>query len=79
LTFSGTYTASSFTLVSDGHGGTDIVDPAAASKPSAATSQLHQLVQSVAAFGAGSGSADSIHSFGQPLFEPPHVLASVHA
>ncbi len=47
LSFTGSYSTASFTAVSDGHGGTDIVDPAHTAAARAAS-----LVQSAAAFGA---------------------------
>ena len=89
LTLSGTYKTASFTLVSDDHGGTDIVDPpttATASKAAAATSSgtataaaphcaLEQLVQAMASFTSNSASLAS-HLVVSPTYTDTHLLAA---
>jgi len=84
LKFSGSYTTASFATVSDGHGGTDILDPPrkAAARTSIDESaltiaaKLHQFVHAVAVFGAeGSSSAPSLVAE-TALFRPILAVAT---
>jgi hypothetical protein len=77
LTFVGTYTTASFTTVSDGHGGTDIVDPHSAPKSAARSSQLAQFIQAVTSlapdYGAAGVSTPLLHV---PAADSAHMLAA---
>jgi hypothetical protein len=56
ITLEGNYTKSTFTLSSDGHGGTSIVDPAAASGAGRMAS-THPFIAAMASLGASGGTA----------------------
>jgi hypothetical protein len=76
LTLSGAYSQSSFMTVSDGHGGTDIVDPRSVSKSAAASSQLAQLIQAVTSLSASPAGAGSAPLLASRIDEGAHMLAS---
>jgi hypothetical protein len=63
----GNYTASTFTASSDGHGGTDVVDPPAASV--GRTPPAQPLVAAMASFSPPNDNAMAIH-----VHAPPAVL-----
>jgi hypothetical protein len=69
--FFGDYTASTWTLSSDGHGGTTVVDPAKSS-PSA-----HVFAAAAAGLGAGAAGATAIHP--QVSLERPTALFAPHS
>jgi len=52
ITLEGNYTTATFTLSSDGHGGTTVVDPTASAAPAATPARLVQAMADLATAGA---------------------------
>ncbi|MGI8841203.1 MAG: beta strand repeat-containing protein [Caulobacteraceae bacterium] len=71
IRLSGDYIGSTFTVSSDGHGGTTVVDPAKAAPP--ASPSPHRLVVAMASLGAGAGGAVFAHPDWGPV---PSMLAA---
>jgi hypothetical protein len=67
ITLEGDYLASTFTVSSDGHGGTTVVDPPAASIASAST---RRFVAAMASLGAGAGVAHEAADGGRAVVQP---------
>jgi hypothetical protein len=67
ITLEGNYTASTFKVSSDGHGGTKVVDP---------TAPPHAFIAAMAGFGARGGTATSM---AEPWRNPAASLALPHA
>ncbi|HEY7852394.1 MAG TPA: hypothetical protein VIB82_05420 [Caulobacteraceae bacterium] len=69
IKFAGNYTTSGWTLSSDGHGGTTVVDPAKAGAP---PPHMLPLVTAMAGFGAGGAHALTASGGARP-FEPAQL------
>jgi hypothetical protein len=65
----GDYTASTFNLASNGHGGTTVTDPPAPARP-------HAFIAAMAAMGAGAGGTMATHAGGLPD-QTPRLAAPV--
>jgi len=60
ITLEGNYTTATFTLSSDGHGGTTVVDPTASAAPAATPARL---VQAIATLATGAAHAPQIDTW----------------